>query len=45
MLEFNIPQENNENYTTGYGYPVYDSITNLYSFSQLFTLPIKSSSN
>lgn len=45
MLEFNIPQKNNENYTTGYGYPVYDSITNLYSFSQLFTLPIKSSSN
>ena len=45
MLEFNIPQQNNENYTTGYGYPVYDSITNLYSFSQLFTLPIKSSSN
>ncbi len=45
MLEFNIPQENNKNYTTGYGYPVYDSITNLYSFSQLFTLPIKSSSN
>lgn len=45
MLEFNIPHENNENYTTGYGYPVYDSITNLYSFSQLFTLPIKYSSN
>ena len=45
MLEFNIPQNNNKNYTTGYGYPVYDSITNLYSFSQLFTLPIKSSSN
>lgn len=45
ILEFNIPQKNNENYTTGYGYPVYDSITNLYSFSQLFTLPIKSSSN
>lgn len=45
MLEFNIPQKNNKNYTTGYGYPVYDSITNLYSFSQLFTLPIKSSSN
>lgn len=45
ILEFNIPQKNNENYTTGYGYPVYDSITNLYSFSQLFTLPIKSSLN
>ena len=45
LLEFNIPLENNENYTVGYGYPVYDSITNLYSFSQLFTLPIKSSLN
>ena len=28
-----IPSKNNENYTVGYGYPVYDSITNLYSFS------------
>lgn len=45
LLEFNIPSDNNENYTVGYGYPVYDSITNLYSFSQLFTLPIKSSLN
>lgn len=45
LLEFNIPSGNNENYTVGYGYPVYDSITNLYSFSQLFTLPIKSSLN
>lgn len=45
LLEFNIPSDNNENYTVGYGYPVYDSITNLYSFSQLFTLPIESSLN
>lgn len=45
LLEFNIPFDDNENYTVGYGYPVYDSITNLYSFSQLFTLPIKSSLN
>ena len=45
LLEFNIPSKDNENYTVGYGYPVYDSITNLYSFSQLFTLPIKSSLN
>ena len=45
LLEFNIPSDDNENYTVGYGYPVYDSITNLYSFSQLFTLPIKSSLN
>ena len=45
ILEFNIPQKNNKNYITGYGYPVYDSVTNLYSFSQLFTLPIKSSLN
>lgn len=45
LLEFNIPSDSNENYTVGYGYPVYDSITNLYSFSQLFTLPIKYSLN
>lgn len=45
LLEFNIPSKDNKNYTVGYGYPVYDSITNLYSFSQLFTLPIKSSLN
>ena len=45
LLKFNIPSKNNKNYTVGYGYPVYDSITNLYSFSQLFTLPIKSSLN
>ena len=49
ILEFNIPNLEDTKYykyyTTGYGYPVYDSITNLYSFSQLFTLPIKSSSN
>ena len=45
LLEFNIPLEGNKNYTVGYGYPVYDPITNLYSFSQLFTLPIKSSLN
>lgn len=45
LLEFSIPSENNKSYTVGYGYPVYDPITNLYSFSQLFTLPIKSSLN
>lgn len=49
ILEFNIPNLEDTKYykyyTTGYGYPVYDPITNLYSFSQLFTLPIKSSSN
>ena len=48
LLEFSIPHQNAEYYkyyTTGYGYPVYDPITNLYSFSQLFTVPLKSSSN
>ena len=45
ILEFDIPQEKNKNYTTGYGYPIYDPITNLYSFSQLFTVPIELSSN
>ena len=40
ILEFNIPREKNKNYTTGYGYPIYDPITNLYSFSQLFTVSI-----
>lgn len=40
LLNFDIPLENNEWYTVGYGYPVYDPITNLYSFSQLFTVPI-----
>lgn len=51
LLEFSIPNYKEKEqykykcYTTGYGYPVYDPITNLYSFSQLFTVPIKSSSN
>ena len=49
MLEFDIPDQKDTEYykyyTTGYGYPVYDPITNLYSFSQLFTLPIKSPLN
>lgn len=48
LLEFSIPHQDAEYYkyyTTGYGYPVYDPITNLYSFSQLFTVPLKSSSN
>ena len=51
LLEFSIPNYQNEEYykykcyTTGYGYPVYDPITNLYSFSQLFTVPIEISSN
>lgn len=51
LLEFSIPNYRQEEqykykcYTTGYGYPIYDPITNLYSFSQLFTVPINSSSN
>lgn len=51
LLEFSIPNYQNGEYykykcyTTGYGYPIYDPITNLYSFSQLFTVPIELSSN
>ena len=51
LLEFSIPNYQNEEYykykcyTIGYGYPIYDPITNLYSFSQLFTVPIELSSN
>ena len=40
LLQFNIPNSDWENYTTGYGYPIYDPVTNLYSFSQLYTIPI-----
>lgn len=40
LLQFNIPDSDWENYTTGYGYPIYDPVTNLYSFSQLYTIPI-----
>ena len=51
LLEFSIPNYKEKEYykykcyTTGYGYPIYDPITNLYSFSQLFTVHIKLSSN
>ena len=51
LLEFSIPNYQNQEYykykcyTIGYGYPIYDPITNLYSFSQLFTVPIELSSN
>lgn len=52
LLKFSIPTYKDQEeyykykcYTTGYGYPIYDPITNLYSFSQLFTVPIKLSSN
>ena len=40
LLQFNIPNNDWKNYTTGYGYPIYDPVTNLYSFSQLYTIPI-----
>lgn len=40
LLQFNIPNSDWKNYTTGYGYPIYDPVTNLYSFSQLYTIPI-----
>lgn len=41
FLQFSIPNSDWKHYTTGYGYPIYDPITNLYSFSQLYTVPIK----
>ena len=44
LLQFNIPNSDWKNYTTGYGYPIYDPVTNLYSFSQLYTIPIDISS-
>lgn len=40
LLQFNIPDSDWKHYTTGYGYPIYDPVTNLYSFSQLYTIPI-----
>lgn len=40
LLQFSIPDSNWKEYTTGYGYPIYDPVTNLYSFSQLYTIPI-----
>lgn len=38
-LPFSIPNDYNKNYNLGYGYPLYDKITNIYSFSQVYTLP------
>lgn len=43
LLQFNIPNNDWGHYTTGYGYPIYDPVTNLYSFSQLYTIPINTS--
>lgn len=39
-LPFSIPDDYNKNYNLGYGYPLYDKITNIYSFSQVYTLPL-----
>lgn len=39
-LPFSIPNYYNENYNLGYGYPLYDKITNIYSFSQVYALPL-----
>lgn len=39
-LPFSIPNDYNENYNLGYGYPLYDKITNIYSFSQVYALPL-----
>lgn len=44
-LVFSIPENNHKYYTLGYGYPIYDPITNLYSFSQLFALPLDAKDN
>lgn len=39
-LPFAIPNNYNKNYNLGYGYPLYDKITNIYSFSQVYALPL-----
>ena len=39
-LPFSIPNDYNKNYNLGYGYPLQDKITNIYSFSQVYTLPL-----
>lgn len=39
-LPFSIPNDYNKNYNLGYGYPLYDKITNIYSFSQAYTLSL-----
>ena len=39
-LPFAIPDDHNKNYNLGYGYPLYDKITNIYSFSQVYALPL-----
>lgn len=39
-LPFAIPNNYNKNYNLGYGYPLYDKITDIYSFSQVYALPL-----
>lgn len=39
-LPFTIPNDHNKNYNLGYGYPLYDKITDIYSFSQVYALPL-----
>lgn len=39
-LPFSIPNDYNKNYYLGYGYPLYDKITDIYSFSQVYALPL-----
>lgn len=39
-LPFTIPSDYNKNYNLGYGYPLYDKITDIYSFSQVYALPL-----
>ncbi len=39
-LPFSIPNDYNKDYNLGYGYPLYDKITDIYSFSQVYALPL-----
>lgn len=39
-LPFSIPNDYNKNYNLGYGYPLYDKITDIYSFSQVYALSL-----
>lgn len=45
MMDFKIPTENNLNYLTGYGYPIYDKLTNLYTFSQIYPINLNINGN
>ena len=40
---FNTPCNSNSTYTLGYNYPIYDKVTNLYSFSQIYAQEVPNS--